>query len=49
MIAEFLTTTVDDAFQLLRAYARDHNMKLTAVATSVVERQLTGQALARKP
>ena len=49
MIAEFLTTTVDDAFQLLRAYARDHNMKLTAVATSVVERQLTCQSLARKP
>ena len=49
MIAEFLTTSVDDAFQLLRAYARDRNMKLTAVATSVVERQLPGQALARKP
>jgi hypothetical protein len=39
-LAERLTVSVDAAFGLLRAYARDHNLKLTAVATDVVEGRL---------
>ena len=39
-LAERLTVTVDEAFGLLRGYARDHNRKLTAVATDVIEGRL---------
>jgi GAF domain-containing protein len=46
MLAEYLATSVDDAFHLLRAYARDRNLKLTAVAIGVVDRQIPSQALA---
>ena len=46
MIAEYLNATVDDAFQMLRTYARDRNLKLTAVATGVVEREIPSQSLA---
>jgi GAF domain-containing protein len=49
MLAEYLATTVDDAFQLLRAYARDNNRKLTAVAADVLDRRLPSRALARQP
>jgi GAF domain-containing protein len=46
MLAEYLATSVDDAFQLLRIYARSHKLKLTDVAAGVVSRQILGGALA---
>ena len=46
MLAEYLATSVDDAFQLLRIYARRRNLKLTDVAAGVVSRQIPGPALA---
>ena len=49
MLAEHLSTTVDDAFQLLNRYARDHNRKLTDVARDVVGRKIPHDALARRP
>jgi AmiR/NasT family two-component response regulator len=49
MLAEYLTITVDDAFTLLRSYARDHNRKLSAVASDVVDRKIPSAALARRP
>ena len=49
MIAEYLNTTADDAFTLLRNYARDHNRKLSEVASDVVDRRIpssrTGPAI----
>ena len=47
MLAEYLTITVDDAFTLLRNYARDFNRKLSEVAIDVVDRKIPGIALAR--
>jgi len=47
MLAEHLSTTVDEAFQLLNKYARDHNRRLTDVARDVVARKLSHDALAR--
>ena len=49
MLSEYLATTVDDAFQLMRGYARSRNLKLTAVAVDIVARKTPGQALARDP
>ena len=49
MLAEHLSTTVDEAFQLLNRYARDHNRKLTDVARDVVGRKIPHDALARRP
>ena len=49
MLAEYLTTTVDDAFGLLRSYARDHNRKLSEVAVDVVTRKIPSAALGRRP
>lgn len=49
MLAEYLTTTVSDAFALLRKYAREHNRKLSEVAGDVVDRNIPGTALARRP
>ena len=49
MLAEYLTVTVDDAFELLRTYARDHNRKLSEVASEVVDRKIPSAALARRP
>jgi GAF domain-containing protein len=49
MLAEYLAITVDDAFTLLRSYARDHNRKLSEVAGDVVDRNITSAALARRP
>ena len=49
MLAEYLTTTVDEAFQLLRSYARNHNRKLTDVAADVVNRQIASVAVASRP
>jgi AmiR/NasT family two-component response regulator len=33
--------TVDDAFRLLRSYARNRNRKLSDVARDVVDRKIT--------
>jgi AmiR/NasT family two-component response regulator len=49
MLAEYLTITVDDAFKLLRNYARDHNRKLSQVASDVVDRKIPSAALAQRP
>jgi transcriptional regulator with GAF, ATPase, and Fis domain len=49
MLAEHLSTTVDEAFQLLNNYARDHNRRLTEVARDVVDRKIPHDALARRP
>jgi len=49
MLAEYLAITVDDAFTLLRNYARDFNRKLSQVATDVVDRKIPGTALTRRP
>jgi len=46
MLAEYLSVTVDEGFQLLRSYARGHNRKLTQVASAIIDRQLTGADLA---
>jgi GAF domain-containing protein len=48
MLAEYLAVTVDDAFTLLRNYARGFNRKLSEVATDVVDRKIPGTALARR-
>ena len=45
MLAEYLRITVDDAFQLLRNYARDRNRKLSHVASDVVNRKIPSAAL----
>jgi GAF domain-containing protein len=49
MLAEYLSTTVDAAFQLLRSYARDRNCKLTDVATAVVGRKIHSSELGGLP
>jgi transcriptional regulator with GAF, ATPase, and Fis domain len=49
MLAEHLSTTIDEAFQLLNNYARDHNRRLTEVAREVVDRKIPHDALARRP
>ena len=45
MLAEYLRITVDEAFQLLRNYARDRNRKLSQVASDVVNRKIPSAAL----
>jgi GAF domain-containing protein len=40
VIAEYSNVTMDEAFSLLRGYARDHNQKLTEVAKGVATRML---------
>jgi GAF domain-containing protein len=45
MLAEYLKVTMGEAFKLLRAYARDHNRKLSDVARDVVDRKVTSTAL----
>jgi len=49
MLAEHLSTTVDEAFQLLNKYARDHNRRLGEVARDVVNRKIPHDALAWQP
>jgi GAF domain-containing protein len=49
MLAEHLSTTVDEAFARLNRYARDHNRKLTDIARDVVDRKLPHEALADRP
>ena len=49
MIAEYLTMTVDDAFTVLRSYARYHNRKLSEVAGDVVDRRIASAVLGQPP
>jgi GAF domain-containing protein len=49
MLAQYLTTTADDAFTLLRAYARYHNRKLSDVATDLINRRIPSTALNPPP
>jgi len=49
MLAEHLSTAIDEAFQLLNNYARDHNRRLTEVARDVVDRKIPHDALAKRP
>jgi GAF domain-containing protein len=48
MVAEYQSVTVDEAFVLLRNYARYHNRKLSEVAGDVVDRRIPSAAL-RQP
>ncbi len=47
MLAEYLATTVDEAFRLMRAYARARSLKLTDVAAGIVERRIPSHLLAQ--
>jgi GAF domain-containing protein len=49
MLAEYLRMSVDEAFQLLRSYARDRNRKLSDVARAVVGREIPSTALITRP
>jgi len=49
MIAEYLNMTMDEAFVLLRAYARDHNRKISELASDITSRKIARSALARPP
>ena len=42
MISEYLNINIDDAFQVLRSRARDHNLKLTQLARDVTNKTVTG-------
>jgi AmiR/NasT family two-component response regulator len=46
MLAEYLGVSMDDAFQLLRTFSRDHNRKLSVVARDVIERNIPSSVLA---
>jgi AmiR/NasT family two-component response regulator len=49
MLAEYLQMSVDDAFQLLRSYARAGDLKLSRVASDVVSRRIASAALLTGP
>jgi GAF domain-containing protein len=49
MLAEYLKVSVDEAFELLRNYARDRNHKLSYVARDVVDRNIPSTALTKRP
>jgi GAF domain-containing protein len=49
MLSEYLNVTVSDAFELLRKYAREHNRKLSEVASDVVDRAIPSNALTSRP
>jgi GAF domain-containing protein len=49
MLAEYLTLTMDDAFRLLRTYARNHNRKIAEVASDLIDHQLPSAAFTRPP
>jgi GAF domain-containing protein len=49
MLAEYLTITMGDAFKLLRNYARDHNRKLSEIASDIVDRKIPSATLGRPP
>lgn len=45
VLAQYAQLTMADAFAVLRRYARDRNLKLTALAHAVVDRELSLQVL----
>jgi AmiR/NasT family two-component response regulator len=45
MVSQATNCDVDEAFNRLRAHARNHNARLTAVATSVVDGTIGPQDL----
>jgi AmiR/NasT family two-component response regulator len=45
MISESMSCNMDDAFAMLRAHSRNHNLGLTSVANSVVEGTLFARDL----
>jgi transcriptional regulator with GAF, ATPase, and Fis domain len=49
MLSEYLNVTVGYAFDLLRQYAREHNRKLSEVASDVVGRTIPSSALTSGP
>ena len=49
MLAEYLAMNVDDGFKLLRNYARDHNRKLSEVASEIVDRKISRAELTTRP
>jgi len=49
MLAEYLTMPMDDAFTLLRTYARDNNRKLSELARDIADRTIPSAALPRRP
>ncbi len=49
MIAEYLNVTMDQAFTLLRNYARDHNRKLSELALDITGRRVSTAVLPRPP
>ncbi len=49
MLAEYLKVNVDDAFTLLRNYARSRNRKLSEVARDVIDRNIPSAALITRP
>ncbi|HQU25876.1 MAG TPA: GAF and ANTAR domain-containing protein [Acidimicrobiales bacterium] len=49
MIRQALSCEMSEAFDLLRTFSRDHNEKLTGVATRVVEGELTPDELRVRP
>ena len=49
MLAEYLNMTMDEAFTLLRNYARDHNRKLSELASDITGRKISRAALVRRP
>jgi AmiR/NasT family two-component response regulator len=49
MLAEYLTMTMDDAFTLLRNFARDNNRKLSELAGDIADRWVPSAALAPRP
>ncbi len=49
MIAEYLRVTMDQAFTLLRNYARDHNRKLSELALDITGRRVSTAVLPRPP
>ena len=42
MISEYLGVSIDDAFEVLRKRARDHNYKLTQLARDVTTKAVRG-------
>lgn len=49
VLAERANVTMDDAFNMLRVYARNHNLRLRGVAESTITGRLSVEDLARIP
>ena len=49
VVAEAARTEMDNAFALLRGYARHHNLLLSEVARQVIDRELVADALVIQP